>query len=52
MERLVIVSVIILIYIGIMVLYVSKAIKILAYCIMLNWDGVKEEIKNFNQVYP
>jgi len=52
MERIVVFFCIILIYIGIFVLYISKIIKILAYCIMLNFSEAKDEIRNFNQVYP
>ena len=52
MERLVIITYCLLLYIGILVLLVSKAIKILAYVIMCQLDLAKEEIKNFSQVYP
>jgi len=52
MERITIFCFIVMLYIGILVLLVSKVIKTLAYLIMLQWDLAKEEIKNFSQVYP
>jgi hypothetical protein len=52
MERIAIITFCVLLYIGILVLLVSKAIKIVAYVIMCQLDLAKEEMKNFSQVYP
>jgi hypothetical protein len=52
MERIAIICFLILLYIGILILMLSKVIKIIAYVVMCQGDLAKEEIKNFSQVFP